>query len=160
MSASAAARPRRTALSGAHLGVGKGWETVAGPRFLFVCSNEGDAHVRLLNTPRGYDHVAWRLLGANNRELGRSAVWYPDVESCREAVRALKRQIGGVTPAIMSVPQPGGAWSWRLAVSGTPVAVAGRPYRRQRECAYNLNHFVAAVPDALITDEHCNAARR
>lgn len=137
---------------------------MAGPRFLFVCSNGGAraGSVTVQNAPSApkFEHVAWRLLGANNRELGRSPIWYPDIDSCREAVRALKREIGGVTPAIMSVPQPGGAWSWRLAVSGTPVAVAGRPYHRQRECAYNLSHFVAAVPDALIADEPCNAVRR
>jgi hypothetical protein len=106
-----------------------------------------------------YDHVGWRLLGGNNRELGRSPVWYPDVDACREAVRSLKREIGGVTSAITAAARPGGAWSWRLAVSGTPVAVAGRPYHRQRECAYNLNHFVAAVPYASIVDE-CATVRR
>ena len=137
---------------------------MAGPRFLFVCSHAGktiglpikvnsDAQVK-------YDHVGWRLLGANNRELGRSPVWYPDVESCREAVRSLKREIGVVTSAITATARPGGAWSWRLAVSGTPVAVAGRPYHRQRECAYNLNHFVAAVPNAVIADEACATVRR
>ena len=104
--------------------------------------------------------MGWRLLGGNNRELGRSPVWYPDVDSCREAVRSLKREIGGVTSAITAAARPGGAWSWRLAVSGTPVAVAGRHYHRQRECAYNLNHFVAAVPDAMIADEHCVTGRR
>jgi hypothetical protein len=144
----------------------EGVEAVAGPRFLFVCSNEGGTRARSVTTLHAapkfhhFDHVAWRLLGANNRELGRSPIWYPDVESCREAVRALKREIGGLTSALMSVPQPGGAWSWRLAVSGTPVAVAGRPYHRQRECAYNLNHFVAAVPGALIADEPCSTGRR
>ncbi len=155
---------------------------MAGPRFQFVCSYAGKTRTlsgtlslsELSGTAvtaaksdgspvrvhHVYDHVAWRLLGANNRELGRSPVWYPDVDSCREAVRALKREIGGVTPAIMSVALPGGAWSWRLAVSGTPVAMAGRHYHRQRECAYNLNHFVAAVPDARIADEHCVTDRR
>jgi hypothetical protein len=157
---------------------------VAEPRFLFVCSYEGktlslskaftlskalslanavgvsSAPGRVVSARLNYDHVAWRLLGANNRELGRSPIWYPDVESCREAVRALKREIGGMTTAISSVGMPGGAWSWRLVVSGTAVAVAGRPYHRQRECAYNLSHFVAAVPDARIADEPCHPARR
>lgn len=151
---------------------------MAEPRFLFVCSYEGkrlslskalslsntvgatSAPGRLVSAQLNYDHVAWRLLGANNRELGRSPIWYPDIETCREAVRALKREIGGVTPAMSSVAMPGGAWSWRLVVGGTAVAVAGRPYHRQRECAYNLSHFVAAVPDARIADEPCNTARR
>ena len=135
---------------------------MAGPRFLFVCSYAGKTVGLPVHpdTPGKYDHVGWRLLGANNRELGRSPVWYPDVETCREAVRTLKREIGAVTSAITASARPGGAWSWRLAVSGTPVAVAGRPYHRQRECAYNLNHFVAAVPDAVIADDPCAAVSR
>jgi hypothetical protein len=121
------------------------------PRFLFVCTSRDNA---------GDSRVTWRLLGANNRELGRSPAWYPDLDSCREAVRVLKREIGAVTPAIASAGVSAGAWSWRLAVGGRPVAVAGRPYHRHRECAYNLSHFVAAVPTALISDELCAPVRR
>ena len=135
---------------------------MAGARFLFVCSYAGKTAGLPVHSdaPAKCDHVGWRLLGANNRELGRSPVWYPDVESCRDAVRTLKREIGAVTSAITANARPGGAWSWRLAVSGTPVAIAGRPYHRQRECAYNLNHFVAAVPGAAIADDPCAAVRR
>jgi len=134
---------------------------MAQPRFLFICSypekgrDEGSrAHVPGAASSE-HEHVAWRLLGANNRELGRSPVWYPDLDSCLEAVRVLKREIGAVTSAITAGTLPGGAWSWRLAVSGHPVAVAGRPYHRHRECAYNLSHFVAAVPTAQVADEPC-----
>jgi hypothetical protein len=98
------------------------------------------------------DQFAWRLLGANNRELGRSPVWYPDLAACREAVQLLKREIGAATSAITSTGTPG-AWSWRLAAAGRPVAMAGRPYHRHRECAYNLSHFLDAVPTALVADE-------
>ena len=133
---------------------------MAQPRFLFVCSHNGKNRTVAVVAAAQYDHVAWRLLGANNRELGRSPVWYPDLDSCREAVWALKREIGGVTSAITAVALPGGAWSWRMAANGRPVAVAGRPYHRHRECAYNLSHFVAAVPTAQISDEPCVAARR
>jgi hypothetical protein len=63
---------------------------VAGPRFLFVCSQAGKTIGLPLNSAQDkYDRVGWRLLGANNRELGRSPVWYPDVESCREAARGV-----------------------------------------------------------------------
>ena len=135
---------------------------MAGPRFLFICLYAGRivALPLHLNARTKYDKVAWRLLGANNRELGRSPVWYADVESCRDAVRVLKREIASVTPAMTTAGLPGGAWSWRLAVSGKPVAMAGRPYHRQRECAYNLSHFVAAVPYASIADEPSVPVRR
>jgi hypothetical protein len=151
---------------------------MAQPRFLFICSypaksRDGGgaangstsisasisvsaaASAAAASSTSELEHVAWRLLGANNRELGRSPLWYPDLDSCREAVRLLKRDIDGVTSAITAVTLPGGAWSWRMAVSGRPVAVAGRPYHRHRECAYNLSHFVAAVPTAQIADELC-----
>jgi hypothetical protein len=132
---------------------------MAGPRFQFVCSNSGRLNAASTDE-LACERVAWRLLGGNNRELGRSALWYPDLDACLEAVRALKREIGGVTSAITSAGQSGGAWSWRLAVSGRPVAMAGRPYHRHRECAYNLSHFVAAVPAALVADEPCTVGRR
>lgn len=133
---------------------------MAEPRFLFVCSHERDFERSAVGSEISYDHVAWRLLGANNRELGRSAVWYPGIDSCLESVHVLRREIGGVTSAITAVASPGGAWSWQLTVSGRPVAVAGRPYHRHRECAYNLSHFVAAVPAARIATGHCVQGRR
>lgn len=132
---------------------------MAQARFLFVCSHARDSRA-VGDSDISHDHVAWRLLGANNRELGRSAVWYPDRDSCLEAVHSLQREIGAVTSAITAVANPGGAWSWQLAVRGRPVAVAGRPYHRHRECAYNLSHFVAAVPAAHISGGSCALVRR
>jgi hypothetical protein len=129
------------------------------PRFIFVCSQTAQGQAATANAAQ-YGHVVWRLLGANNRELGRSPLWYGDLDSCREAVRLLKREIDTVTSAITAVALPGGAWSWRLAANGRPIAIAGRPYHRQRECAYNLDHFVAAVPMARISDEFSVTARR
>ncbi|HZU56328.1 MAG TPA: hypothetical protein VFA06_10705 [Actinocrinis sp.] len=106
------------------------------------------------------DLVTWRLLGANNRELGRSPIWYPGWDSCLEAVHVLRRDIGAVASAITAVAAPGGVWSWQLTVGGKPVAVASRPYHRHRECTYNLSHFVAAVPAARIMTEPCVLERR
>jgi hypothetical protein len=153
---------------------------MAQPRFLFVCAISGRkyGYAALFRGDADLDAgehgdvargdvgradatcapVAWRLLGGNNRELGRSPVWYPDFDACREALLVLKREIDGITPVITSSGVAGGAWSWRLAVGGRPVAMAGRPYHRHRECTYNLNHFVAAVPTAPIPDEICAAA--
>ena len=101
---------------------------MAQPRFLFICSYPAKSRVgvgaasgsmtTLTSTSTSaaaaasatseLEHVAWRLLGANNRELGRSPLWYPDMDSCREAVRLLKREIDGVTSAITAVTLPGG----------------------------------------------------
>lgn len=91
--------------------------------------------------------VVWRLVGANNRELGRSAGVSPGLAACREAVVALRE---GIEHAVSSatVSNVTGMWSWRMEIDGQAVAVSGREYRRQRECHYNLANFLAAVPVA------------
>lgn len=133
---------------------------MAGPRFLIICSHARD-DLRAADASGGrHQVVTWRLLGANNRELGRSPIWFPGRDSCLESVHVLRRDIGDVSSAITAVDAPGGAWSWQLTVSGKPIAMAGRPYHRHRECTYNLSHFVAAVPAARIMAESCVLERR
>jgi hypothetical protein len=99
----------------------------------------------------GESRTAWRLLGANNRELGRSAKVYRDLDSCREAVRELRDKLAGAE-SLIALSETTGLWTWRLNVEGRWVAVAGRSYQRRRECAYNLAQFLAAAPAAIASD--------
>jgi hypothetical protein len=116
------------------------------PRFLVLCGRtEGGRDERVA--------VSWRLLGANNRELGRSPGTFPDLDSCQAALRDLVEGIAAATPSITSVRDRTGTWNWRLDLGGRAVAVAGRPYLRHRECTYNLAHFLAAVPAALVAEK-------
>jgi len=93
--------------------------------------------------------ISWRLLGANNRELGRGALRYPDAARCLEAMLDLRLAVlGGRSTVGTSVH--GGLWGWRIDLDGIRVAVAGRLYQRQRECRYNLTQFLAALPAALL----------
>lgn len=94
--------------------------------------------------------TVWRLLGANNRELGRSATPYVDARACRAGVTLLRRQLAQLTPVVWSDPR--GRWLWRLDLDGRPVAVAARSYLRQRESHYNLELFLASVPVAKLAD--------
>ena len=89
---------------------------------------------------RGETITAWRLLSANNRELGRGPVGYSDEESCRAAVLRLRESIED-TVTVMCREQPTAMWGWRLTLGGEPVALSARSYRRQRECLYNLAQF-------------------
>ena len=93
--------------------------------------------------------VAWRLLGANNRELGRSGATYLDLVDCVASIDALKRVISA-TPGLVAPEPATGSWYWRLDADAVAVAVAGRAYRRQRECFYSLEQFRAAVPASEI----------
>ncbi|MFB7290397.1 hypothetical protein [Actinacidiphila glaucinigra] len=95
--------------------------------------------------------VGWRLVGANNRELGRSAVTYASLVECQAAVLLLREHIGQIR-AQLSMADAGGTWTWRVELAGRDVAVSGRTYHRLRECQQNLGRFLAAVPVAELTE--------
>lgn len=106
---------------------------------------------RLARGPRltGPTAVGWRLLGANNRELGRSVCVYP-VQTARRQILAL--QAGAERLSTTLASGPGGSWRWRASLDGVTVALSGRSYHRQRECLYNLHQFLGALPTASICD--------
>jgi hypothetical protein len=126
---------------------------VAGPRFLFIYK---DIDV----VDRADGPVRWRLLGANNRELGRGPGPFPELETCQAAVRELVARIAAATPCIVGDSDRTGAWSWRLDLNGRAVAVSWRTYLRHRECAYSLAHFIDAVPHAVVAPAPCAGGRR
>jgi hypothetical protein len=88
--------------------------------------------------------AGWRLLGRNNRELGRSPGTFRSITACLVSIDDLKRRVGSAT-RLLSVDVEDGRWLWRLEVDGTVVAVSARSYQRQRECVYSLDQFLAGV---------------
>jgi hypothetical protein len=126
---------------------------MARPRFLFEYKNP---YMQV----RGSGPVGWRLLGANNRELGRGPDQFPDLVSCQAAVRDLVARLASATPGITSDSGHTGAWSWRLDLGGRAVAVSCRTYLRHRECTYSLAHFIGAVPEALVATALSASGRR
>lgn len=91
--------------------------------------------------------VAWRLLGANNREIGRSAKTYVDLTDCLSSIAMLRRLLPVAARRVGADPATG-SWYWRLDAEGTSLAVAGRAYRRQSECVYSLEQFLRNAPAA------------
>lgn len=91
--------------------------------------------------------TAWRLVGANNRELGRSARPYADATTCRAAVTFLREHLDEAD-SLLANSSNTGLWIWRLNIGEQWMAVAGRSYLRRRECQYNLAQFVAEAPTA------------
>ena len=120
---------------------------MAQPRFLVVA---GTPRGRVPGRADAAVSVVWRLVGGNNRELGRGPAPFPGHAACYEAIERLKRLIDRATP-IVAVGRSTSAWGWRLEVEGERIAMAGRSYLRQRECQYSLAHFIAAVPSARIS---------
>ena len=96
---------------------------------------------------RSVGGVGWRLLGTNNRELGRSVPVFPDAD---DALCAIDR-VRAVAPHAVAhvVCTPGnGLWVWHLEDGGVEAASSGRAFRHERECRYNLEQFREAAPRA------------
>lgn len=95
----------------------------------------------------GGSWVAWRLLGRNNHELGRSATVFPTAEHVLADVLALRDVVEELAVTVHADAEQA-EWRWRLALDGRPVAVSARTYLRQRECHYSASMFRQAVPFA------------
>ena len=93
--------------------------------------------------------TSWRLLGGNNHELGRGGVLHPDDETCVTALLRL-RTLDVVDAAIVAIRRD--AWWWQIDVDGERLATSARGYQRQRECRYNLDHFLAELPTATVPE--------
>ncbi|MFE2165644.1 hypothetical protein ACFXB3_11315 [Streptomyces sp. NPDC059447] len=102
--------------------------------------------------------MTWRLVGANNHELGRSPRVHSSLTACCASVERLRAEAERLTALVAMAPgTPGtaaangiGAWTWQLMLDDTCVAVAVRTFRRQRECRHSLQLFLAAVTDAQV----------
>lgn len=100
--------------------------------------------------------VSWRLTGANHRELGRSVAVFPTAAETLEAVEQLRDDHERLAESVTASARDG-RWTWRVQLGNDPVAISGRPYSRHRECLYNLEAFLAAVPVAHVV---ASVARR
>jgi len=115
---------------------------MAPPRYLFTA--------RVLPSTDGTEpRIAWRLVGGNNHEIGRSFQAFADLDACVEAVRHLQQRIGHVEA---DTTTSGSQWGWVLRLDGEEVAVSCRWYRRVRESQYNLVQFLAVAPSAGLSD--------
>jgi hypothetical protein len=102
--------------------------------------------------------TAWRLVGSNNRELGRSSQVYPDLAACKAAVTFLQAHIDEAE-SLVATNNDTGLWLWRLNIGDQWMAAAGRSYQRRRECLYNVLRFVAAAPIAALSSDVLGRSR-
>lgn len=123
------------------------FSTTWGPGFLPV--EAGDFPPDLSQAPTV---VRWRLLSANNRQLGRSAAVFDDVAAARAAALALQDSLGAVDQVVTRLATPP-RWVWSLVRAGTVVAVSGRSYETERAVVRTLSLFLssaAAAPVAVV----------
>ncbi|MEU5941809.1 hypothetical protein ABZ807_22095 [Micromonospora sp. NPDC047548] len=91
------------------------------------------------------------LVSPNNRPIGRSATYHDFYAPCREAVLDLQANAHRIVSLAGTVAATG-QWTWRISLDDVLVAVSSRSYLRARECTYNLERFLEALPNAEIVD--------
>jgi hypothetical protein len=97
------------------------------------------------------DPVRWRLLSTNNREIGRSAEFFADVESCRLAVKEVQTAVDELLPVVRRADA--NSWIWQVVRDGRAVAVSAHGYDRQIRCGRGLTHFLQEIRTAAISAE-------
>ncbi|MFB6838569.1 hypothetical protein [Streptomyces sp. NPDC056361] len=102
--------------------------------------------------------VSWRLVGANNHELGRGPELHRDHTACSAAVGRLRAGLDRAVPHVL-MASADGAWTWELAVDDRRVAVASRAFRRQRECRDSLRLFLAAAAEGQVAADVTHTRR-
>lgn len=112
------------------------------PRFLCLAEPQ----------PRADALLSWRLIGGNNRELGRSPVPLPNAAVCLETIDRLRAGCSRLVPVVQAGVD-GRGWRWVTLLDGSVLAASGRAYPRARECRYAVQRFLAAVPRATRISE-------
>jgi hypothetical protein len=95
--------------------------------------------------------VRWRLLGGNNRDLGRGCLDYPDAATCLAGLRATLTDLALLEPAMLRAEH--GRWVWRLRKAGEDVVVSGHPFDRKLRCVEACDRFLRLSPSAEIHDD-------
>jgi hypothetical protein len=104
-------------------------------------------HVQMFSSTAS-DPVRWRLLSGNNREIGRGAMAYPDVETCQIAIKELQSNLDELESRLRRV-RPS-AWIWELLRDGEMAAFAGHAFDRMIRCRQGLGQFSAQLMDAPV----------
>jgi len=134
---------------------------VAAVRLLFVVSGRSGiwsapglaTDQRMMNLD-GW--CAWRLVGANNREVARSARTFLTFHECYQAARQVQHRLDA---AALTVRHDDvlNLWAWRAEIDGFAVATSGRMYQRHRECQSNAAQFLALMPLAATAYDSTDA---
>ena len=91
---------------------------------------------------------AWRLMGANNREIARSARTFSTFHECYQTAREIQQALDGVVTTARH-DDTHNLWAWRAKLDGVNIASSGRLYQRFRECQANVAQFIELMPIAI-----------
>jgi uncharacterized protein YegP (UPF0339 family) len=133
---------------------------VGHPRFIFTLARPvgpPPPASRAGSGPGTAEHVGalvrWRLLSANNRQLGRSAELFHGVAEAREAAAAIRDGADSLEQYVVRLTSPV-RWGWSLVLDGMVVAVSGRGYEGERTALHALDLFLSAATQAPLDPSH------
>lgn len=89
----------------------------------------------------------WRLLSANNRQLGRSARTFAGEQEARDAAAGLAESLLDTELEIVWIGRRYG-WGWTVTLGREVEAISGRGYERSGHAGQALHLFLAWLPAA------------
>jgi hypothetical protein len=92
--------------------------------------------------------VRWRLLSANNRELGRGYAAHTGSEACIVAIAAMLERLDDLVAQTRR--RDGNLWRWALVADEVLVVVGGHGYDRQIRSEEAAGRFRAQAHSARI----------
>ena len=132
--------------------VGARHQELAPDRLATLTSQPSQARDRAEVRKMGAGLVGWRVLGANNRELGRSAAPFWRADEAYQAVYEAQASLARTVTRLWADDL--GQWFWNITLDDDQVAVSSRGYRRQRECIYSIEQFREHFPTARVVQSH------
>jgi hypothetical protein len=133
----------RAAVSYLVLGSEPTEQAKSGARYIFLTDQEPlRARANVSNRP--ITRVAWRVLAANNRPLGRSATPFNSLLECHTAALTLHQRVAEISSAVLFYPVDG-HWRWTVSLDGVPVAEQVHLYQRRVEANRAVKQFLTAV---------------
>jgi hypothetical protein len=108
--------------------------------------SDGQGHFQLFAVD-DRSEIRWRLLSANNRELGRGCEAYPTVENCLLAIKHLVAQLDELVAQTRR--REGNQWQWTLVAGSQPIVV-GHAYDRQVRSQEAATRFLRDARDARV----------
>jgi hypothetical protein len=92
--------------------------------------------------------VRWRVLSANNRDMGRGARDFPDEDACVAGIAYFLAHLDGLVVSLSRTPE--NRWAFRLIGPDELVATSGHAFDRRTRCERAAARFIELVPDAEI----------
>ncbi len=122
------------------------------PRFRFLVDEPPGPDEFDDDSSHAARRVAWRLLAANNRPIGRSVHTHGSLREAQESARTVTR-LAGDGLYTLGFHSAQSRWGWTLTVQGHALATATHLYQRRVECQRGAEQFRLRAGSALSLDD-------